>query len=195
MLLIHNTSFVYQLTPAAQRGGELGTLNPVPNGAVLLDGERILSVGSPAELLLQHPEADLLDAGGNAVVPGFVDPHTHLVWAGDRANEFEMRLQGKTYMEIMAAGGGIVATLKATRAASPEQLLEETRPRAGAFRHGTPQWKQKPVTGWTWKPSTSRWKFCCAWMKKARCRLSLPTWARTLFRLNSVGIRLGMCAF
>ena len=63
MLLIHNTSFVYQLTPAAQRGGELGTLNAVPNGAVLLDGERILSVGSPAELLLQHPEADLLDTG------------------------------------------------------------------------------------------------------------------------------------
>ena len=138
MLLIHNTSFVYQLTPAAQRGSALGTLNPVPNGAVLLDGERILSVGAPAELLLEHPEADLLDAGGNAVLPGLVDPHTHLVWAGDRADEFEMRLQGKSYMEIMAAGGGITATLKATRAASLEQLLEETRPRAlAAFRHGT----------------------------------------------------------
>lgn len=138
MLLIHNTSFVYQLTPTAQRGSALGTLNPVPNGAVLLDGGLILAVGAPAELLLQHPEADLLDAGGNAVLPGFVDPHTHLVWAGDRANEFEMRLQGKSYMEIMAAGGGIAATLKATRAASLEQLLEETRLRArAAFQHGT----------------------------------------------------------
>ena len=138
MLLIHNTSFVYQLTPTAQRGSALGTLNPVPNGAVLLDGGFILAVGAPAELLLQHPEADLLDAGGNAVLPGFVDPHTHLVWAGDRANEFEMRLQGMSYMEIMAAGGGIAATLKATRAASLEQLLEETRPRArAAFQHGT----------------------------------------------------------
>ena len=138
MLLIHNTSFVYQLTPSAQRGSALGTLNPIPHGAVLLDGERIISVGAPAELLLQHPEANLLDAGGGAVLPGFVDPHTHLVWAGDRADEFEMRLQGKTYMEIMAAGGGIAATLKATRAASMEQLLEETRPRAqAAFRHGT----------------------------------------------------------
>lgn len=138
MLLIHNTSFVYQLTPTAQRGSALGTLNPVPNGAVLLDGGLILAVGAPAELLLQHPEADLLDAGGNAVLPGFVDPHTHLVWAGDRANEFEMRLQGMSYMEIMAAGGGIAATLKATRAASLEQLLEETRLRArAAFQHGT----------------------------------------------------------
>jgi len=138
MLLIHNTSFVYPLTPSAQRGSALGALNPVPNGAVLLDGERILSVGAPADLLLQHPEADLLDAGGNAVLPGFVDPHTHLVWAGDRADEFEMRLQGKSYMEIMAAGGGIAATLKATRAASPERLLEETRQRAQtAFRYGT----------------------------------------------------------
>ncbi|HNW95395.1 MAG TPA: imidazolonepropionase [Anaerolineaceae bacterium] len=138
MLLIHNTSFVYQLTPSAQRGSALGALNPLPKGAVLLEGERILAVGAPADLLLQHPEADLLDAGGNAVLPGFVDPHTHLVWAGDRANEFEMRLQGKSYMEIMAAGGGIAATLKATRAASLEQLLEETRPRAqSAFRHGT----------------------------------------------------------
>ena len=58
-----------------------------------------------------------------------MDPHTHLVWAGDRADEFEMRLQ-KSYMEIMAAGEGIAATLKATRAASPERLLEETRQRA-----------------------------------------------------------------
>ena len=171
MLLIHNTSFVYQLTPAAQRGGELGTLNPVPNGAVLLDGERILSVGSPAELLLQHPEADLLDACGNAVVPGFVDPHTHLVWAGDRADEFEMRLQGKSYMEIMAAGGGIAATLKATRAASLDQLLEETRPRAqSAFRHGTTTMEAKTGYGLDLKPSTSRWKFCCGWMRKVRCR-------------------------
>ena len=84
MLLIHNTSQVIQLTPEPQRGAELGTLNILPHGAVLLDGEHILSVGEPAALLLAHPEADLLDAGGRAVLPGLVDPHTHLVWAGDR---------------------------------------------------------------------------------------------------------------
>ncbi len=71
-------------------------------------------------------------------MPGFVDPHTHLVWAGDRAAEFEMRLQGKTYMEIMNAGGGIASTVNATRAAAPEELLAQTRRRAqGMFRHGT----------------------------------------------------------
>jgi imidazolonepropionase len=138
MLLIHNTSQVIQLTPKPQRGAELGTLNILPHGAVLLDGERILAVGQPAELLLAHPEADLLDAGGKAVLPGLVDSHTHLVWAGDRLDEFEMRLQGKSYLEIMAAGGGIAATLQATRAASFEELLAQTRERAHtAFAYGT----------------------------------------------------------
>ncbi len=138
MLLIHNTSQVIQLTAEPQCGAELGTLNILPHGAVLIDGEHILAVGEPAELLLAHPEADLLDAGGKAVLPGLVDPHTHLVWAGDRVDEFEMRLQGKTYMEIMAAGGGIAATLQATRSASFEELLAQTRERARtAFAHGT----------------------------------------------------------
>ena len=71
-------------------------------------------------------------------MPGFVDPHTHLVWAGDRAAEFEMRLQGKTYMEILAAGGGILSTLKATRAASLEELIVQSHQRAWqAFKYGT----------------------------------------------------------
>ena len=98
----------------------------------------ILAVGGEAEMLERYANADCVDLGGRAVVPGFVDPHTHLIWAGDRAGEFEMRLQGKSYMEIMAAGGGILATLTATRKASLEQLVEEARSRAGiAFVHGT----------------------------------------------------------
>jgi imidazolonepropionase len=63
------------------------------------------------------------------VCPGFVDPHTHLVWVGDRAGEFEQRIAGATYMEIMAAGGGIMSTVRATRAASVAALMAETRPR------------------------------------------------------------------
>ena len=98
----------------------------------------ILAVGGEAEMLERYANADCVDLGGRAVVPGFVDPHTHLIWAGDRAGEFEMRLQGKSYMEIMAAGGGILATLTATRKASLEQLVEEARSRADiAFVHGT----------------------------------------------------------
>jgi imidazolonepropionase len=71
-------------------------------------------------------------------MPGFVDPHTHLVWAGDRAAEFEMRLQGKSYMEIMAAGGGIQSTVNATRSSGFIDLLSQTRRHARAiFALGT----------------------------------------------------------
>jgi len=85
-----------------------------------------------------YPNEPLLDAGGKVVMPGFVDPHTHAVWVGDRAAEFEMRLQGKSYMEILAAGGGILSTVRATRTASLERLLNETRPRLWSmFTYGT----------------------------------------------------------
>jgi len=71
-------------------------------------------------------------------MPGFVDPHTHAIWAGDRAAEFEMRLQGKTYLEIQAEGGGIVSTVRATRSASMNLLREQTRHRLWSmFMHGT----------------------------------------------------------
>jgi imidazolonepropionase len=71
-------------------------------------------------------------------MPGFVDPHTHLIWAGDRAAEFERRLQGATYLEILAAGGGILSTVRATRNATLESLLAETRPRLKSMlAHGT----------------------------------------------------------
>jgi imidazolonepropionase len=69
------------------------------------------------------------DASGRVVMPGFVDPHTHLVFAGSRADEFEMRLKGATYLEIMAAGGGIMSTVGATRQASMEELLAQSRRR------------------------------------------------------------------
>jgi len=71
-------------------------------------------------------------------MPGFVDPHTHLIWAGDRANEFEMKMAGARYMDILAAGGGIISTVRATRAASIESLVAQTRPRLlRMFAHGT----------------------------------------------------------
>jgi imidazolonepropionase len=95
-------------------------------------------VGKSADLRAAYPDEPSLDARGRVVLPGFVDPHTHLVWAGDRAAEFEMRLEGKTYLEIMAAGGGIVSTMRATRGAAHAEMLAQTRARAEAlFRHGT----------------------------------------------------------
>ena len=138
MILLHNISQLLTLSGGSQRGHTLGNLSIMPDAAVLIDGERITAVGSSADLLSAYPSAELFDAHGCVVMPGFVDPHTHLVWAGDRAAEFELRLQGKTYMEIMAAGGGILSTLKATRAASLEQLIEQSYHRAmQAFNYGT----------------------------------------------------------
>jgi imidazolonepropionase len=137
-MLIHSASQLLTLAGGPQRGPDLGRLSIIPDGAVLLRGERIEAVGSSAELRSAYPNEPALDAQGRVVLPGFIDPHTHLVWAGDRAYEFEMRLQGKTYMEIMAAGGGIVSTVQATREASPEDLMAQTRTRAETmFRYGT----------------------------------------------------------
>jgi imidazolonepropionase len=71
-------------------------------------------------------------------MPGFVDPHTHLIWAGDRANEFEMKMAGKPYLDILAAGGGIISTVRQTRMASIETLIAQTRPRLfRMFAYGT----------------------------------------------------------
>lgn len=138
IMLIHSASQLLTLSGGPQRGLDLGRLNIIPDGAVLLRGERIEAIGSSIELRSAYPDETTLDAQGHVVLPGFIDPHTHLVWAGDRAQEFEMRLQGKTYLEIMAAGGGIVSTVQATRNASPENLMAQTRARAEAmFRYGT----------------------------------------------------------
>lgn len=138
MLIIHNTSQVVPLTAAAQRGRSLGTLNVIDNGAVAIQDGRIADLGTSEEILARYPDAEKIDANACALLPGFVDPHTHIVWAGDRAAEFEMRLEGKTYMQIMAAGGGISSTVRATRAASFDELLEQTRARAlTCFKYGS----------------------------------------------------------
>lgn len=138
MILFHNISQLITIAGGPQRGLQLGNLGIIEGGAIACEGELILAVGREGEMLERYPEADRVDLRGRAVVPGFVDPHTHLIWVGNRANEFEMRLQGKSYMEIMAAGGGILSTLTATRKASLEQLVEEARERADtAFSLGT----------------------------------------------------------
>ncbi|HNZ13033.1 MAG TPA: imidazolonepropionase [Anaerolineaceae bacterium] len=137
-LLIHSASQVLTLAGGPQRGHELGRLSLIEDGAVLIEGETIAAVGRSAELLAAYPKTPQLNAGGRAMLPGFVDPHTHLIWAGDRAAEFELRLQGKTYLEILAAGGGILSTVRATRTASLDELKAQTRRRAHALlAHGT----------------------------------------------------------
>lgn len=103
------------------RGGLLGIIE---GGAVgIVDGV-VDWVGREVDVPRGYENLPRLDAGGAAVLPGFVDPHTHLVFAGDRSEEFAGRLRGESYEEILAAGGGILSTVKATRAASEDDLYE-----------------------------------------------------------------------
>ena len=98
----------------------------------------MVAIGPSAELRASYRATTTLDAAGRCVMPGFVDPHTHLPWLGDRAGEFEQRLGGATYMAIMAAGGGIMSTVRRTRAASVADLVADNRPRlARMLRQGT----------------------------------------------------------
>src|SRR5512139_3019297 len=128
-MIIHSASQLLTLSGGPQRGRELGTLGLIENGAVLFRDEKILAVGTTAELRAAYPNEPMLDASGCVVMPGFVDPHTHVIWGGDRAKEYEMRLEGAKYLDILAAGGGIISTVRATRTASIETLIAQTRPR------------------------------------------------------------------
>ncbi len=116
-LLIYNIGQLVTLAgpPGPRRGAAMRELAITTDGAAAVADGRVLAVGRSANLTGRIRSRRKLDAGGRAAVPGFVDPHTHLPWAGDRAAEFEMRIGGATYMQIMAAGGGIVRTVGETR--------------------------------------------------------------------------------
>ncbi len=132
-LLVHSVTQLCTIPPhegGPQRGAALGDLGLIEDGAVAVKDGRVVAVGPTAEVRAQvSAAAREMDASGRVVCPGFVDPHTHLVWMGDRAAEFEMRLAGATYLEIMAAGGGIMSTVRATRGAPVESLVAAMRPR------------------------------------------------------------------
>jgi imidazolonepropionase len=122
-----------------QRGATLGDLGLITGGArAKPDGRGVAAAGPSDELQHRFSAAERIDAGGRCVLPGFVDPHNHLPWMGDRAGEFEQRLAGATYMEIMAAGGGIMSTVRATRRAGVDELVADNLPRlARMLRYGT----------------------------------------------------------
>ena len=105
----------------------------VEDGALLVEGETLRWVGPEADLPRDLQPAEEIDLGGALVTPGLVDAHTHLVYAGDRAAEFELRLQGASYEAIARAGGGIASTVAATRAASDDELFALAVPRARAL--------------------------------------------------------------
>ena len=120
------------------KGAAMSDLTVVKEAALAVRRGQVVDLGSQTELEGRYAAEEVVDAGGRAVVPGFVDPHTHAVWAGDRGGEFEQRLAGATYMEIMGAGGGILSTVRATRAASVDALVAETQRRLDRMlAHGT----------------------------------------------------------
>ncbi len=114
-------------TPGTAAGPLQDEIGLVEDAALAVDRERIVYVG-PASRLLSHvqisADATTVDADGGVVLPGFVDPHTHLLFGGWRPREFAQRIAGETYQEILAAGGGILNTVEATRALSEEELVE-----------------------------------------------------------------------
>ncbi len=112
--------------PVGSAGADAG-LGLVERGAVAASDGTVVFAGPEADLPDLQLAADVtrVDAGGRAVVPGFVDAHTHLVFAGDRADEFADRLRGVSYEQTLAAGGGINRTVRATRAASDDELAPD----------------------------------------------------------------------
>src|SRR5207248_5224220 len=131
--LIHNTSEVLTCAgPAPRRGRAQGDAGSRPRAVVAARGGTIVFVGDEMEWRRSGsltPDAVVVDARAGAVVPGLVDPHTHVVLSGDRRDELRRRLAGATYAEIAAGGGGIVSSVRATRAASDEKLAVATRRR------------------------------------------------------------------
>src|SRR5437016_8062194 len=102
---------------------------PIDDAAIGIRGDSIAWVGVDRELRPDASAADEVSLGGRWITPGLIDCHTHLVYAGNRAHEFELRLAGASYEEIARAGGGILSTVKATRAASEDELVIATLPR------------------------------------------------------------------
>ncbi len=127
-LVITNANIYTPVGTAGKRGAEMGDILHIEKGGIIIEDGIIRWVGPDSEM--PEPEGHVrdevyMDALGRAVLPGFVDSHTHLVFGGYRSEEFGWRLKGDTYMSIMERGGGIQSTVNATRAASAEELREK----------------------------------------------------------------------
>ncbi|OCS89237.1 imidazolonepropionase [Caryophanon latum] len=131
-------------------------LSIVRDASLLIDGETILAIGTKDELMRTHAEliasAHIIDARGKVLMPGLIDCHTHLVHGGTREHEFQMRLEGKTYMDIMNAGGGIHATTAMTQQASFDELYDKAMHHLNTFLlHGVTTVEAKSGYGLNWE--------------------------------------------
>jgi len=158
-ILIKNANEVITLKSAVQgprTKEQMRDIEVVENGSVLIEGNSIIAVGSLAQLEADFPDlvkmAEVIDASGKIVMPGLVDCHTHLVHGGTREQEFNMRLNGATYMEIMNAGGGIHATTNRTRETSFNDLYRKTMNHLDVFlKHGVTTVEAKSGYGLDWE--------------------------------------------
>ncbi len=145
MILIYSAAQL--VTPLSD-----GSFSIIENGAVVSEKDKILFVGSTSEAFSSYSNLEKIDATGKVLLPGFVDPHTHLVFGGDRCHEFLMRLRGATYQEIAAAGGGIKHTVRATQE-TPEEILVENSIRhlETMMQYGTTTVEVKSGYGLNWE--------------------------------------------
>jgi imidazolonepropionase len=154
-LLIVNANELVTLGGDNQKprtGNQMLDLGIVRNGALAVKDGTIAAVGSTSAIAKVYKAENVVNANGKTVLPGFIDPHTHLVFAGSREDEFQMRVEGVPYMEILDAGGGILKTVRETRRASVEKLVENgTETLNAMLEHGTTTVEAKSGYGLTTK--------------------------------------------
>lgn len=131
MLLVEDIGLLVTSAPGPRRGRAMREVVAIRDAAILIEEGRIAWFGPRGEAPAPAPGAQRLSAAGNMVVPGLIDCHTHIPFAGDRASEFVRRVAGESYAAIMAAGGGIRVSTAAVRSATVEQLVEENLSRLG----------------------------------------------------------------
>lgn len=138
LLIVNAGQLVTCASAVPKRGAAMRDVGLIADGAVAVHDGRIVAVATTDDLTANYESQNTIDASGKVVSPAFVDPHTHLVYAGNRLNEFEQRIQGTPYLDILKAGGGILSTVHATRTASVDELVEATMKRLDMMlKHGT----------------------------------------------------------
>jgi imidazolonepropionase len=151
LAVLHAAQLVTLAGPKRERvGDELNEVGIIRDAGLLIDGERVAAVGTSAEIEKRCGGGDIINATGRIVLPGFVDAHTHLVFAGNRLDDFDARARGETYEQIAQRGGGIQTTVKATRAATEDELFALAKTRANWFlKNGTTTIEAKSGYGLT----------------------------------------------
>jgi len=154
-LIIENASELATPEGGSQKplvGKQMQALRIIKNAALAVKDGKIVSVGKTASATSAFKATETIDARGKTVIPGFVDPHTHLVFAGSREREFEMRLKGASYMEIHREGGGILKTVRETRQATEDELIHNCKRTLDIMlEHGTTTVEAKSGYGLTIK--------------------------------------------